>query len=374
MRIAKAAVTIDAGKDGIHAENNEDTSLGFIYISGGALKLESEGDGISAGATMQIEGGSFDILTGGGSENGAKQNSDSWGGFMGGRGPGQFQQSSSSAEDSTSIKGLKAGGSILIGDRNFTVNSADDALHANTSITVNGGTFTLSTGDDGIHADDTLTITAGKIEITESYEGLEPLHVAVSGGDIKLSATDDGINAAGGTDSSGTGGRGGDMFGNRGPGGMGGGPGGGTSGSSDGSIVLSGGSISIKAYGDGIDANGSLTVSGGHITVCGPTQGDTATLDDDTTGIIAGGTFIGTGASSGMAQSFSGAEQGLLALSVGEQAAGTAITIRDKDGKTLLSYTPELSFAAVIFSSPRLISGKTYTVTVGTSAEEFEAQ
>ena len=77
-------------------------------------------------------------------------------------------------------------------------------------------------------------------------------HVIISGGDIELSATDDGINAAGGVDSSGTGGRGGDTFGSRGQmGGM-------MSSSSNGSIVISGGSVSITAYGDGIDANGSL--------------------------------------------------------------------------------------------------------------------
>lgn len=136
-----------------------------------------------------------------------------------------------------------------------------------------------ATGDDAFHADDTLTVTDGSIRITDSYEGLEALHVVVSGGDIELYASDDGINAAGGTDSSGTGGRGGDRFG---------GPGmnGGMSSSSSGTIVISGGSIRIEAHGDGIDANGTLTISGGYVAVWGPTQGDTATLDYDVSGVI----------------------------------------------------------------------------------------
>lgn len=42
------------------------------------------------------------------------------------------------------------------------------------------------------HADETLTITAGAIHITESYEGVEAVHIKVQGGDISLVASDDG--------------------------------------------------------------------------------------------------------------------------------------------------------------------------------------
>lgn len=366
VRITGAAITIDAGKDAIHAENNDDASLGFIYISGGTLKLAAEGDGISAGSYMQIADGIFEIAAGGGSENGTKQSSDSWGGFMGGR-PGQSVQASSSDDSSTSMKGLKAASGMLISAGTIAINSADDSVHSNASITINGGSFEIASGDDGFHADETLTITSGTVQITESYEGLEALDVVVSGGDIRLSATDDGINAAGGTDFSGTGGRGGDMFGHRGPGGMEGGMS-----SPNGSIVISGGNIYIQASGDGIDANGSLTISGGSVTVCGPTQGDTATLDYDTTGVITGGTFIGTGAA-GMAQSFSDAEQGVVAVRVGNQTAETTVTLKDSNGSTLLSCTPELDFAIVILSSPDIVAGNTYTLLVGDTSTEVEA-
>lgn len=364
----ETSITVDSGKDGIHAENNDDTSLGFIYISSGTMKIESEGDGISAGAYMQIEGGTIEVLAGGGSENGTKESSDSWGGFQGGGRPGQSPAASTTASDdsSTSMKGLKSAAEMLISDGSFTINSADDSVHSNASITVNGGIFEIASGDDAVHADETLTITAGTIHITESYEGLEAVHIKVQGGDISLVASDDGLNAAGGTDSSGTtGGRDG-MFGG-GPGG-----GGGMSSSSNGSITISGGTLHINASGDGIDANGSLTISGGYTVVVGPTQGDTATLDYDTTAMITGGTFIGTGAS-GMAQTFSDSEQGVVAVSVGNQSAGTTVTLTDQNGKTLLSVTPELSFAVVILSSPDIVSGETYTITVGSVSGEFEA-
>lgn len=419
----ESELTIDAGRDGIHAENNEDAALGFIYISGGAFDIASEGDGISAGAWLQIKDGAIDILAGGGSENGTKESSDSWGGFMEGGAPGRREDSgrpgansgygigggagsgapsgnsagsadnmslkstealsmtdvaaadtassdgtASSDDSSTSMKGIKCESGMLISNGTITIDSADDSIHSNTSITVNGGTFEIASGDDAFHADDTLTVTGGTVNITESYEGLEALHVDVQGGDITLVASDDGLNAAGGTDSSGTeGGRDG-MFGG-GPGGQGGG----MSSSSDGTITISGGSLYVNASGDGIDANGSVTISGGYTVIVGPTQGDTSTLDYDTTAVITGGTFIGTGAV-GMAQSFSDPEQGVVAVSVSEQSAGAEVTLTDEAGNTLISYTPELSYAVVILSSPDLVSGETYTLTAGELSGEVEAE
>lgn len=380
--LANADITIASGKDGIHAENEDDEELGFVFIQSGTFDITAEGDGLSASSWMQIEDGSFTITAGGGSANAASRSSDSWGGFPGGdrhgggKG-GQMQMPSSSREEtdslsfeeadatdeSTSMKAIKAACDLVINGGTFSIDSADDAVHSNASVTVNSGTFTIASGDDGFHADDTLTITDGAITITQSYEGLEGLHVDISGGTITLTASDDGINAAGGTDSSGFGGR--DQMGGWGP--MGGGMS-----SSDGTILISGGTISVTASGDGIDANGSLSISGGSVTVCGPTQGDTATLDYDTTGEITGGTFIGTGAL-GMTQTFSSSSQGVISLSTGNQEAGTTIELTDEDGNVLLTYSPELSFAVVILSSPDMIQGENYTVTIGTLSGTFTA-
>lgn len=428
-------LTVTAGKDGIHAENDEDTSLGFVYISDGTIAIEAEGDGISAGSYMQIASGTFQIQAGGGSENGTKESSDSWGEFRGGGGPGGGSpaendlggdgqapgrtggrsesgniapseiaspaqtsvsvenlsaeslstesstteslsaENSDPAEDSssdvsqsteeessTSMKGIKVAGDLLISGGSFTIDSADDSIHSNSSITIKDGVFELASGDDAVHADENLTVTAGTMNISESYEGLEALHLEIQGGDITLTASDDGLNAAGGTDSSGTqGGRDG-MFGGGGP----------ESSSSDGTILISGGTLHITASGDGIDANGSLEITGGYTVVAGPTQGDTSTLDYDTTAQITGGTFIGTGAS-GMAQTFSDAQQGVISVSVGEQSAGTEVTLTDSSGNIILDVTPDLSFAVVILSSPDLVSGESYTLTVGTASEEVEA-
>ena len=282
--------------------------------------------------------------------------------------------------------GLSANDMLGIANGEFEIVSGEDSIHCDMNIYIENGTFEINAKDDAFHADETLWIAGGSINVTNSYEGLEALHIKVSGGDIKIVAEDDGLNAAGGTDNSGFGGMGNDQFGRQGgrpdkgqggrPGGQGGGmPGGfgGMGGSSDGSIVISGGTLYIKAYGDGIDANGTLEISGGSVTVCGPTQGDTATLDYDVTGVITGGTFIGTGGTM-MAQSFSDSEQGVVAVKVGSQEAGTLITLTDSNGKVIVSYEPELPFAIVILSSPEVKKGDTYKITVGEASGEFEAQ
>jgi len=366
FRFTAANLTVDAGKDGIQSENTEDSSLGFVYLADGTITVNAQGDGISAGSHLQMADGQLSLLTGGGSENGSKASSDSWGGYPGRPG----QTTSTSDESSTSMKGLKAAGSMLIEKGTLSVNSADDSFHTDASLTVNGGVFTVSSGDDAFHAEETLTITAGQIQVSESYEGLEALHIFLQGGDIRLTASDDGLNAAGGNDSSGTeGGRDG-MFG--GPGGRPGGPGkpGGMSANSNGSITISGGTLFVRASGDGIDANGTLTISGGHTTVIGPTRGDTATLDYDVSATISGGTFLGTGAA-GMAQTFSDTPQGTLAVSVGNQAAGTPIVLKNSSGKELLRFAPEMDFAVVILSCPQMEKGKTYTLCIGNLSEDF---
>ena len=368
IRVAGGTFDITSGKDGIHAENADDTSLGFVYILSGTYNISSEGDGISASNYLLIENGDFTITAGGGSVNGSKSSSDSYGQFAGGGGNNFFgsgdpnqSAGSQSTDDSTSMKGLKAAATLKVNSGTFQIDSADDALHSNASLSVTGGKFQIATGDDGFHADDTLTVSGGSIDISESYEGFEGLHVIICGGEISLIASDDGLNAAGGVDSSGMGGRDNGMFGGRGG-----------SSSSNGTIVISDGTLFVQASGDGIDANGTLEITGGYITVCGPTQGDTATLDYDVSGTISGGTFIGTGAS-GMAQTFSESEQGVISLSVGNQSAGTQIVLKDSSGNTILTHESKLPFAVVILRSPEISKGQTYPISVGSQSGEFEA-
>lgn len=369
FRMKDGSVSVDSGKDGIHAEDNDNEETGFVYISGGSLNIEAEGDGISAAYTMQINDGTIGILAGSGYENGSSHSSDNWGDFMGGGpgkpggsggGPRPRTNAAETEQASTSMKGLKAKAGLLIGAGVITIDSADDGIHSSAFAVINGGTIRIASGDDGIHAQTDLTITGGSIDISTSYEGLEAQNVRVTEGVISLIAKDDGINAAGGTDSSGGGGR--DQM-HGGPGFMGG--------SSDGSIIIDGGQLYIQSSGDGMDANGYLEINGGTTVVCGPNSGDTATLDFDTTGTINGGIFIGTG-SSFMAQTFSDNQQGVLAVQA-SQFSGVTITVTDRDGNVLLTHEPKLDFSVFIFSAPELVSGQTYQITIGDKEGSVEA-
>ena len=375
VRMTGAKLTISSGKDGIHCENNDDASLGFIYASGGTVKIEAEGDGIAAGAYLQIEDGIFDITAGGGAVNGSQASSSSYGGFKGGGSFGHGAKnpmgssatsSSDSSSDSTSMKGIKSANSMLINGGTFTIDSADDSIHSDASVTIHGGTFDLASGDDAIHAEEILTVTDCVMSISESYEGLEALEIYISGGEIVLHASDDGLNASGGTDSSGmAGGRDG-MFG--------GGMGRGMSSSSNGKIEISGGKLTIYASGDGLDANGTLTISGGYTYVANPTSGDTSVLDSDSSPVITGGTFISTGSTTMMAQSFaSSSTQGVIACTTGTQQAGSTVTVQDADGNVVISYDVEYTCVLVIISSPDLVKGETYTLTIGSVSGDITA-
>ena len=64
------------GKDGIHSENDEDETLGFIYLKDGIFpKIQSQGDGISAGNWLLAENGTYEITTGQGRRFRRRKNS-----------------------------------------------------------------------------------------------------------------------------------------------------------------------------------------------------------------------------------------------------------------------------------------------------------
>lgn len=382
VRIAEASITIHAGKDGIHAENTEDVSLGFVYILSGTINIEAEGDGISAGAYLQVQDGTIHLLAGGGYENGTSKSSASYGGFKGGGKPGRSsaktvpeensinrmpQEESSSMTtsegSSTSMKGLKAISGIVISNGRITIDSADDAIHSNMSVIMNGGTFEIASGDDAVHADDTLTITDCDMNISKSYEGLEAQKLYVKGGTIVLNATDDGLNASGGTDSSGmTGGRDG-MFGGK------------RQSSGNGVIEISGGNLTIYASGDGLDSNGTLTISDGYIYVANPTAGDTSIIDADVSPVITGGTFVSTGSTTMMAQTFaSSSTQGVITCTTGTQSPGSVVTVKDSNGNSVISYEVEYGCAMVIISSPDIVKGDIYTLTLGSKSGSVQAE
>ena len=407
LNITGGTLSITAGGDAVKAspdtgdtENPDTTSLGNVTISGGTLTLNATEDGIQADGDLTISGGTFHVKTNGG-------------------------HTTALTDDSASCKGFKAGGALTVTGGTLTVDSADDALHANTDVTISGGTLTLATGDDGVHADNDLVIgTRGasststpRINITASYEGLEGTTVTVYSGDIDVAASDDGVNAASSTlgersDKYAINIAGGDLYIDAGSDGL----------DSNNDISMTGGKVEV--YGAdammdaAIDYDGTFTLSGGTLFGAGmePSAGTQAyiavgetspsggmgsgpngqgggqgmTPPGDANGTTDGnrptppnfsgnsstdGTFTPpTKPSGGKAD---GKPSGNLpnresALGIKE---GSVITVQDSSGKTLCTATALGSMSSVIFSSPDIREGETYTVLVdGTSVGTAEAK
>lgn len=332
VRIAGGSYTLRAGTDGIHAKNDENSKLGYIYVAGGSLDITAESDGFDANYVLRVD----------------------------------------------------------------------------------GGTITVSAGDDGLHAESDLTINGGDITVTKSNEGLEGARVTIAGGTQDVAASDDGVNASGdpddsdsssdtdddssknnapGSDRPGTAGSGqmtggqeppaqdqGDRGDSTPPQGRQGGQGdsappqegkGGMAAGADESayLLITGGTLTVKADGDGLDSNGALEVSGGEVYVSGPTSDGDSAIDygDGSTATITGGTVVALG-STGMAEGFGNSStQGSMLISANGNT-GDTVTLSDSSGKVLCSYVAQKSFACVLVSAPGVEQGKSYTLKVGSNS------
>jgi len=391
VAIYDGKLSITAAGDGIKSNNDEEADRGWVSIDGGSIYVEAGEDGIQAETVLQVTGGDLDILAGGGSANAPEQLGNDFG-----RRSNQVW-ASAETEDTTSMKGIKAGTALYVTGGTLNIDSADDSVHSNGTVTISGGQLTLATGDDGVHADGTLLVEGGVIDITKSYEGLEGVPLIITGGEIRLVASDDGLNSAGDDD----------MFG----GGMGGreqaGPGGampGAAGSTavpedpeaiagavpdeapdDGGIPasagrsdtvsgetyirISGGLVVIDAGGDGIDSNREFYMEGGTVLVNGPTNSGNGPLDLGS-GIVSGGTIIAAG-SAGMAVGFtsSSTQPSILLRYSQVQAAGTLLTLTDDSGSVIVSFAPAKEYQSVVISSPDMELDSTYTLYSGGTTE-----
>lgn len=391
IRILDGDFAIASGKDALHSENEDNAEKGFVYIAGGNFNLTASVDGISASGNMTLLDGTYTMTTGGGSENG---NDHQEGGPGGQGEPGddmdnpgedmmtsgerpkksrgemsdndQMMQPSDNSQDdtsadnrptsssdnqqpsgqmmeqpdksneeveteeTTSTKGIKAKGNLIISGGTYTINAADDGIHSNSNITINGGTLAIASGDDGVHADGQVIVNDGTIAISESYEGIEGNEkVLIVGGQITLTSSDDGFNGD--------------------------------------TIEISGGHTEIDAEGDGIDANGILTVSGGETYVSGPTGDGNGALDYETDAVITGGILVAAG-SSGMAVNFgNNSTQGSVLVNMDRQEAGTDIVLTDASGTELINWQASKKYTSVVISCPGIAQGESYTLKAGTS-------
>ena len=343
---------IVAGGDAIKTTNDTDEFLGYIIIKNGNYNLISENDGIQAETDILIENGTFDIETGGGSEN-SSSNNDNWGMWR------NSHQQMYTNTDTESAKAIKATNNIIIEKGEFNIDSSDDSIHSNEHVGIKLGTIKINSGDDGIHADNEVIIDGGSIIIEKSYEGIEAENITINNGEIKIIASDDGMNAAGGNDLSSMNGRPGmNNF----------------EGNGNAKIEINNGHIYIDASGDGIDANGSIYMTGGTVIVNGPTNSGNGSLDYDKEFKITGGTFIASG-SSGMAQGTSNSStQNTVMINFSTTIkSGEIISIFDINNNEILTYEASKNYNNIVISLPNLEKGKTYILytSVNTTKENI---
>ena len=320
--IDSASVTVTCGGDAVRSTNDTDTSLGWVSVSNSTLRLTAGEDGIQAETGATVCSGDYTITTGGGN--------------------------TAALEEDASAKGIKAGTELVLSSGIYTMDCSDDAFHTNGDLTVSGGVYTVSTGDDAFHADETLTVSGGTMDILTSYEGLGGSDIAISGGTIQLTASDDGVNAAGGMDGSGFGGRG---MGNDFP----------VAGSSH-TLTISGGDLFVNAGGDGLDSNGSISMTGGTVQVFSTGNGDGA-LDSDSGLTLEGGTLLACDAGR-MTGTPRDPAQCTVSINFGTTLeAGTCVELSGQDRSFVFRLAAPA--ATLLFSSPDLEQGGTYTVSYG---------
>ena len=134
--ISDGTLTLTAGTDGLHAENNDDDTLGNITVTGGTLTINVADDGVHANTLLQIDGGTFDI---------------------------------------TAAEGLEAT-YVKINNGDITISASDDGVNAaqkssayTPTVEINGGTLTIVMGagdTDGVDSNGNIIVTGGYIDIT----------------------------------------------------------------------------------------------------------------------------------------------------------------------------------------------------------------
>ena len=186
LTISGGKLNITAGGDAVKAspdtddtENPDTTSLGNVTISGGSITLNAAEDGVQADGDLTISGGTFDVTANGGHTTTLTDDSASCKGFKAG---GTLTVTGGTVNVDSADDALHSNTDVTITGGTLMLATGDDAVHADNDLTV---------GTKG-----STSTSTPRINITASYEGLEGTTVNVYSGDIDLVASDDGVNAA----------------------------------------------------------------------------------------------------------------------------------------------------------------------------------
>ena len=136
IRVKDGVLNLTAGADGLHAENEDDNTLGYVYIGGGSITIQAGDDGIHATSVVQIDGGDLNIRA---------------------------------AEGIEATYVQLNGGSVNIQATDDGINAAKKSSAYTPTVEINGGDITVSMGQgdtDGIDSNGNIIVNGGKIQVT----------------------------------------------------------------------------------------------------------------------------------------------------------------------------------------------------------------
>ncbi len=242
-------------------------------------------------------------------------------------------------EDGNATETLLSEGSLTIKELTLNVTAnVNDGIKSDKLLNILSGSVTVSAADDGIKSDYTLNVgTEGidgpTIAVTNAVEGVEAATLNVWSGSVKVSASEDGINAA-------------------------------NSDLEDYAFSYNqfGGNVYVDVTaGDGIDSNGTIYLMDGTLEIYAPAQGDGDPLDSDKGTYFGGATVLAVG-HAGMPRRYSAATPYAAFSGNGLLSAGGGIKLTAADGGVLYTATAVRDASYLLFASPKLVSGETYTL------------
>lgn len=181
ISICGGTFNITSSKDALHCENDDDNTLGWIYISDGTFNITATSDGIQGTTVVQIDGGTFHIISSEGIEATYVQ-------INGGTIYIEASDDGINASANTSIYDVVI--EINGGDITVVMGQGDtDAIDANGSIYVNGGTIDITATMSSFDYDRTAEFNGGTIiingeEVSEIPAGMMGGGFGDKGGDF----------------------------------------------------------------------------------------------------------------------------------------------------------------------------------------------
>lgn len=162
VAVADGSFAITSGKDAIHSADDEDDTVGWVYIEDGIFDFAAEGDGIEAMNEINIAGGNLKVTK--------------------------------------SEEGLEArliyisGGTIDITSSDDGLNATDKRTSTQTTQDENAGGFRRA-GD--MHEDANINISGGAVRINAEGDGIDSNgYITVSGGDVYVMGSSGGGDGA----------------------------------------------------------------------------------------------------------------------------------------------------------------------------------